>query len=138
MGAKLTGGCLCGAVRYECSHEAEKIAVCHCLDCRKAGGAGAAHILRVPAESVTFRQGEPKSYAKRADSGNLITRFFCPECGSQLFSQREDLPQYTAIRVGSLDDPALLEIGLHIWTRSALPWMPMDEPVPRHETNRPA
>ena len=138
MQTKLTGGCLCGAVRYECSHDPGPIVVCHCLDCRKAGGAGAAYIMRVPVESVVLRQGQPGSYAKRADSGNLITRYFCTECGSQLYSQREDLPQYTALRVGSLDDAAPLEIGMHIWTSSALPWMPMDEPVPRHEKNRPA
>lgn len=137
MPTTLTGGCLCGAVRFECVHDGEKMAVCHCADCRKASGAAAAHILRVPAEALRIVRGEPRSYEKRADSGNAITRLFCPNCGSQLYSMREDTPRFRAIRAGALDDPSSLEVGLHIWTRSALPWVARDTSVPQHEGNRP-
>ena len=138
MAKTLAGGCLCGAVRFECAHDGEKMAVCHCSDCRKASGSAASHILRVPAQALTLLRGEPRSYEKRADSGNAITRMFCPQCGSQLYSEREDLPQFRAIRVGALDDASSLEVGLHIWTRSALPWLERDASLPQHEGNRPS
>ena len=138
MATTLTGGCLCGAVRFECLHDGETMAVCHCSDCRRASGAAAAHILRVPAEALTLVSGEPRAYEKHADSGHAITRHFCPRCGSQLYSEREDTPQYRAIRVGTLDDASSLEVGLHIWTRSALPWVARDASLPQHEGNRPA
>ncbi len=75
MGTRLTGGCLCGTVRYECIHQAGKIVVCHCEDCHRAGGTGAAHLVRVSAETLVFHQGEPHSYTKRADSGTMITHY---------------------------------------------------------------
>ena len=133
MPKPITGGCLCGAVRYECTHDVRGIVVCHCKDCRKASGSAAAYNSRVPAESITFTQGQPRTYVVTADSGHALKRLFCENCGSQLFSQREHLPQFYAIKVGSLDDPSALEISRHIWTRSAMPWVPLDPDVPHHE-----
>ena len=130
MSKPLTGGCLCGAVRYQCSHDVRNIIVCHCQDCRKASGSAAAYNSRVPAESITFTQGQPSTYAVTADSGHKLTRFFCSNCGSQLFSQREHLPQFYAMKVGSLDDPSALQVSRHIWTSSAMPWVPLNQDVP--------
>ena len=71
MAETLTGGCLCGEVRFACSHESEKMTVCHCQDCRKAGGAAAAHILRVDVATLRIDAGEPATYEKIADSENV-------------------------------------------------------------------
>ena len=107
--------------------------VCHCVDCRKASGSAAAYNARVPAESIRFTRNEPKAFTVLAASGQRLKRLFCPECGSQLFSQREKLPQFLTIKVGSLDDPSGLAVGRHIWTSSAMPWLRIDEDVPHDE-----
>ncbi len=133
MSNTLYGGCLCGEIRYACSATLNKLVVCHCTDCRKASGAAAAYNARVPASAVTIVRGVTKSHVVTADSGDRLERFFCGDCGSQLFSQREALRDFLTLKVGSLDDPSHLQLGMHIWTSSAMPWVPLSEDVPQHE-----
>ena len=133
MSDMIYGGCLCGAVRYECRHALAPIVVCHCRDCQKASGSDAAYNARVPASAVTFTRGTPQTYTVIADSGEKLKRMFCSACGSQLFSQRERLPQFMTIKVGSLDTLDGLELGRHIWTGSAAPWATFYETLPQHE-----
>src|SRR5260370_9804860 len=94
----LLGGCLCGAVRYECSGEPAMSALCYCTDCQHAtGGAFSAGFL-VPKESFKLLKGELKSHEITADSGAKVSRNFCPPCRSPV------LNQFTAM-------PALVEIA---------------------------
>jgi hypothetical protein len=92
--APMTGGCLCGAVRYESTGEPGFALLCHCRDCQRQSGSAFAAGWRVPAAGFRVTQGEPKLYLRAADSGNEITRAFCPDCGTMLFlrvSARPDL-----------------------------------------------
>ncbi len=134
----VTGGCLCGTIRYECTHELSNIVVCHCRDCRKASGTGASHNAVAPTENVRLTKGEPKTFSKAADSGRVLKRYFCGDCGTQLFSQRVETPGMMVLKVGSLDEPESLKLGMNIWTGSALPWIHIDESIPNHKENRPA
>lgn len=138
MSAKITGGCLCGAIRYEIDHDIGDVIVCHCSDCRRASGSGASHNVPVPTDAITFTKGKPKTFEKTVDSGRKLKRHFCPECGSNLFTERDSTPHMRIVKVGALDDASGLKIGMHIWTSSALPWMERDESVPNHPKNRPA
>ncbi len=133
----VTGGCLCGAIRYECSHELSNVIVCHCSDCRRASGTAASHNAAVPAAAIRFTRGEPRIFSKTADSGRVLRRYFCGDCGSPLFSRRDSTPEVMVLRVGSLDEPQSLRIAMNIWTRSAQPWVFIDESLPAHEGNRP-
>ena len=81
----MTGGCLCGAVRYESTGEPGFALLCHCRDCQRQSGSAFAAGWRVPAAGFRVTQGEPKLYVRAADSGNQITRAFCPDCGTMLF-----------------------------------------------------
>ena len=81
MTRPMAGGCLCGAVRYECSGEPVFSLLCHCRDCQRQSGSAYAAAVRVPAASFRVTRGEPKLYVKTGDSGNQVTRAFCPECG---------------------------------------------------------
>jgi hypothetical protein len=128
-----TGGCLCGAVRYEISAPLPKVVVCHCRDCQKASGSAAAFNARVPTEALKLAKGSYQTYAVTAESGEQLTRMFCAQCGSQLFSQRENLSQMMTVKIGTLDDPSKLELGRHIWTGSAMPWTVFDAILPCHE-----
>ena len=104
MAAPMTGGCLCGAVRYECTGEPVFALLCHCRDCQRQSGSAYAAAVRVPAATFRVTHGEPKLYVKTADSGNQVTRAFCPECGCILFLQVSARPDLVGIRVGMLDD----------------------------------
>lgn len=137
MDLPMTGGCLCGAVRYEVSAPLTSVIACHCTHCRRISGAGSSHNAPVLASGFRITAGTPKRYVDTADSGNKLYRFFCPECGSSLYSQREKVPEMLTLKVGTLDDASRLELVMNIWTDSALPWMPIDPASERHPGNRP-
>lgn len=123
----LTGGCLCGAIRYTVDAEIKDLRACHCTHCQKASGAGGSVNAVLPSSAVKFTKGTPKRYDARADSGRTLYRFFCGDCGSPLYSQRETAPETMVLRIGTLDNPPDgLKIAAHIWTRSARSWDPID------------
>ena len=77
-----TGGCLCGAVRYEFSVDPIFQVACHCTDCQKASGGSPTLAMILPPGSVTVTKGAPKTFASPGDSGALVERIFCDNCGS--------------------------------------------------------
>ena len=137
MDHPLTGGCLCGAIRYRVDAPLKNISACHCTHCRKVSGAGSSHNAVLPSSALTITSGTPKVYRDTAQSGNILLRKFCENCGSSLFSQREKMPEMTVLKVGTLDDATGLTLAMNIWTDSALPWMHLDPAVERHPQNRP-
>ena len=131
MSAALTGGCLCGAVRYSCAAEPMFPGHCHCRACQKASGAAFASAFAVPAEAVTVT-GEIRYFETPADSGHVSRRGFCPECGSRVLGASSGMPGLTVIMAGSLDDPSLFKPGMNIFVQSAQPWAPMDPGLPAY------
>lgn len=118
----LTGGCLCGAIRYTVDAEIRELRACHCTSCQKASGAGGSVNAVLPSAALRFTQGTPKRYAGIADSGRTLYRFFCGDCGSPLYSQRETTPETSVLRIGTLDHPGEMKITAHIWMKSARSW----------------
>jgi hypothetical protein len=135
--AVMTGGCLCGAVRYESTGEPVFSLLCHCRDCQRQSGSAYNAALRVPAAGFRVTQGAPKLYVKTADSGNTVSRAFCPECGSPLFLRVSARPDLVGIRVGTLDDPSAFRPEADIFVRSAQPWDHMDPALPKYDTYPP-
>ena len=133
----ITGGCLCGKIRYTVSQSVEKIIACHCTHCQKASGAGASHNALVPRSAVSFTAGTPKLFADTAQSGNTLNRYFCGDCGSPIYSQRAKLPEMMVLKVGTLDAPGDMKLVMNIWTSSARPWMHIDPTTECHTENRP-
>ena len=86
MATKFTGGCQCGGVRYECTAEPIFMGNCHCRDCQKASGSAYEAAIGVPAPALKIT-GNLKYHDSKADSGNTVSRGFCPECGSRLFGR---------------------------------------------------
>ena len=74
--------------------------------------------------------GRVKGYTTTGDSGNTITREFCPECGSPLFTKAQAYPNLIWIKAGSLDEPELIKPSKQIWTQCALPWAYINEDLP--------
>lgn len=131
------GGCLCGTIRYRLNTKPENVIQCHCADCQKASGTGSSLNTLVPTEELEMLQGEPSEFTQAVDSGRVLTRFFCSDCGSPLFTRRENAPERTILKVGSLDDPSAVKIVMNVWTGSAQPWTIWDKDLPAFEQNRP-
>ena len=131
MPVPFTGGCACGAVRYECSAEPMVSANCHCRDCQQAGGSPFAAVVLVPKTAVTIT-GAMKYYEVKGESGNPIQRGFCPNCGSPIFGMPSGLPvEFISIRAASLDDPSWFRPAIDIYTSSAQPWDLMNPDLPK-------
>ena len=135
MPAPFKGGCRCGSIRYECTADPVMVAYCHCRDCQYASGGPASAILLVPRPAISVTEGEPTAFSLESESGSQVTRKFCGQCGSPLFSELGASPEIYVIKAGSLDDPSWLKPAMHIWTSSAQPWALPDDGLPRLEKN---
>ncbi len=128
-----SGGCLCGAVRYECEGEPQFALQCHCRDCQRASGAPHVAAVRVPSSGFRIVRGAPKHYRATADSGNEVTRIFCSECGTPLYVQVATRTDIVGVRVCTFDDPSWFRPDANIFAKSAQPWDHMDPSVPRFD-----
>ncbi|WP_119389110.1 GFA family protein [Taklimakanibacter lacteus] len=118
-----TGGCQCGAVRYECAGEPFALFICHCTECRKQSASAFGMSLPAPREGFRITKGEPKFWSRRGDSGLQINGAFCPHCGSRLWDEPQDAPDIVVLKGGSLDQPIDMAKAIHIWTSRKLPGM---------------
>jgi hypothetical protein len=124
------GGCLCGAVRYECTGEPAFSGNCHCADCRRSSGGAFAPAMMFNEAQVRLT-GTPRYYRSLGDSGRWIERGFCPDCGSQLFTRLEAFPGVLGVKAGSLDDPSRFQPVLDFYVASAPPWDHMSPTLPK-------
>jgi hypothetical protein len=130
MEKMFTGGCLCGAVRYECSAKPVMTGNCHCRDCQKSSGAPFVTAMAVPASALKI-SGDVKYYEIKAASGNAFSRGFCPECGARLFAKSSGMPLLALITAASLDDPSQFRPAMDFYISSAQPWDHMDPALPK-------
>jgi len=134
---KITGGCLCGAVRYEATSKPIMTRACWCRTCQYYATGSAAINVVFPTESVSIF-GKLKDYESIADSGNKMHRKFCPDCGVHLFSMAEVRPHLLIVRAGSLDDQKNIKIDALIWTSSAPKWAYLDPGIQQFDKQPPA
>jgi hypothetical protein len=97
---------------------------CHCHDCRKASATGHTTIVIVP-ESGFSVTGDVRFYDRPADSGNMVSRGFCPNCGSAIYARNSGAPGTVGLRASSLDDPEIVKPGMVVYTSRALSWDPV-------------
>ena len=136
MARRVTGGCLCGGVRYEYEGELGSAGYCHCSDCRRISGS--AFGVSVAAAAAEFRivKGAPRAFTKAGDSGRPVTRYFCPDCGSPLYTLPPLHPDMVFIKAGSLDDPRLVAPNREAWTASRVSWAEIAPGLTRYEKGR--
>ncbi|RJF90656.1 GFA family protein [Sphingomonas cavernae] len=128
----VTGGCLCGAVRYTIDAEPIATRICWCRDCQHLAAGNATVNVIFPSDKIAIT-GETRGYESHADSGNVMHRRFCPACGTPLFSEAEVRPHLIIVRAGTLDDPEVARPSATIWTDSAPHWALIDETLPKIE-----
>ena len=130
----ITGGCICGGVRYSIGSAPLAVIACHCTSCRKQSGAAHSVNLIVRASTMTVKGDLSRFEDPDTASGAPIEREFCGSCGSPIRSVPSAKPKIIAVKAGTLDEPAAYAPTMHIWMRSALPWVILPEGMPRYET----
>ena len=119
--ADMTGGCLCGRVRFTATGEPAFSGICHCHNCQRYTGSAFEPVIAFPSAAVSV-QGELKTYEDTGDSGKPMHRRFCPNCGSGLIAEADIMPGMTMILAGSLDDASAFTPAMEIYCSSAQPW----------------
>jgi hypothetical protein len=132
----LTGGCLCGGIRYEIGAPLVSANYCHCTRCQRRTGTAASAQARIAPGSLRVVQGEELLRAWRPDDG--AAKYFCSVCGAHMWSQDPNDPEIRAVRLGSFDDDPGIRPGSRQYTAYAAVWEPIpDDGLPRFPERRP-
>lgn len=129
------GECACGAVSATIEAEPVTVRQCWCSDCQRISGGGATHNAIFPASAVTL-SGQLASHGHQAASGNTLTKYFCPTCGTPVFATSSARLQFRTFRLGFLDAGHGLKPSAAIWTDSAPDWAVID-PALEHYAGQP-
>ena len=131
MSVPFTGGCHCGALRYECTAEPLNTVHCFCTDCQKLTTTQMSTNLLMARAAFRITKGTPATYRTKGDSGKHVTRSFCVTCGCPICSEPEIMPDMVVVKAGSLDDISWIEPKASIYTDSAPPWAVIPGGIPR-------
>ena len=126
---KVSGGCLCGRVRYEAEVFLQNGYICHCTICQRSTGQPAEITVLIKAGTLRYLQDEPKYYVSSQDG----KRGFCAHCGSRLVWQalRPEDDWLTNLTVGTLDRPSEARMTRHVYADTQLPWYQVCEDLPK-------
>jgi hypothetical protein len=130
----LTGGCLCGAVRYEIDAPPINRTACHCTICRRASGAPFVAWLSVATSAFRLVAGEPAGFK----SSEHATRTFCASCGTPLTFRSVQADGEIDVTTSSLDEPDVAAPLDHTFVRSKLSWVMITDGLPAYPTTRSA
>lgn len=126
MTQAFTGGCACGAVRFETDRTPVFQNHCQCRDCQKRSGTGHGSYLTFPGRAEMKITGTASHWQVAGDSGNLKSHAFCPVCGTQVYLTFAAMPDFIAVPATSLDDPSRFEPQVLTYRVRAWPWDRMD------------
>jgi hypothetical protein len=129
VSAPLRGGCRCGDVRWQARGPFLLHYKCHCHDCQRTSGGGAVALSWLRTDGFAYTGAQPSAHGAPSASGRLMTRRFCPQCGS-LVALDMAVPGLMAVSASGLDEPAVFEPACEIWTTRARPWEPLLPGVP--------
>ncbi len=121
----ITGGCLCGAVRFTAEGDPRRVTHCHCTMCRKAMGSVVATFATFARDRVSW-EGERALY----ESSDIGWREFCPRCGSSLTYNYRPRPERIYVAMGCFDDPSAFPAGFHDFRADKVSWLHVDEDLP--------
>lgn len=127
---KVTGGCRCGAIRYEAEGEVGHHALCHCRDCQMGSGAPMVAWIAFKTDDFRVTKGEPVTFN---GSGQSL-RQFCGNCGTPLFFLNEEmLPGIVDIQSVTMDDPDAHTPAAHVQVAERRAWMAKIGDLPEFE-----
>jgi hypothetical protein len=134
--APLTGGCLCGGVRFQIDAPLVVASYCHCNRCQRRTGAASSAQARIAPGSLEITQGEELVRAYRPPDG--FAKMFCEACGSALWSQSQDDPSVMSVRLGAFDADPGIRPSWRQFVAYAAPWEAVpDDGLPRYDERPP-
>ena len=119
----LTGGCICGSVRYEIASFPLLLYTCNCTNCQKQSGSAFGMTMPVTAKDFRIVHGAPKAWRRPSPQGVQVTSWFCGDCGNRIYGERAGRSERLNVRAGTLDDTTWLKPVAHFFTRSAQRWV---------------
>jgi hypothetical protein len=117
-----SASCSCGQLSAVTTGEPVRVSMCHCIACQKRTGGVFGAQARFPERRVVV-SGEARQYARTADSGNVLTFYFCPACGSSVYYTNSGLLGFVGIPIGAFADPAFPEPAFSVYERSMHEWV---------------
>ena len=121
-----TGACHCGQIKYQFTSSLTDIAHCHCSTCRRTTGGIVTSWITTPLETFQWSLGTPAKY----QSSDSCTRYFCQNCGAHLALFTTLSPTNIDVTIATLARPEYAPAERHIWVKSRLPWLHLDESLP--------
>jgi hypothetical protein len=131
------GRCLCGSVTFEVTADPLMSGHCHCRDCQKSSGAGHLSMIAFPADAVKV-EGRTVRYESKSDSGAIVTREFCPTCGSRLFAASSGMPGMKTITAVAFDDPSVFKPMMTVYAKRRQAWDDLAQGIPAFDAMPPA
>jgi hypothetical protein len=131
VSSAITGGCNCGAVRFEVTAPFVSASYCHCTRCQRRTGTGASANGRAEPGSFRVTHGDDRLRAWRPEAG--FEKWFCGDCGSALFSRDPVDPDNVGVRLGTLDGEPEVRPSYRQFVANAAAWEPIpDDGLPRY------
>ena len=127
-----TGGCACGAIRYDIPTEPIFMNHCQCRDCQRKSGTGHGSYLTFQRKDLKL-EGAAAHWDMVGDSGNVKTRAFCPRCGSPVYLTFAAMPDLFAVHAASLDDPGRFKPQVVTYGIRAYAWDHIDPGLPKFD-----
>jgi hypothetical protein len=128
-----SGGCACGAIRYEISGEPVAMLHCQCRQCQRDSGTGhQSHVTFVEAQMTSV--GDVSHWQSTGDGGTVKRRGFCSTCGSPIFLTFPAMPEVLIVTPASLDDPGVFKPAAVTWTSAGEVWDHLDPTIAKFET----
>jgi hypothetical protein len=136
-GATLTGGCGCGAVKFEIDAPLVGALYCHCTRCQRRSGSASSASAKLEPGSLRVTQGEEQLKGWAPEGG--LEKVFCAECGSALLGRDPASGEVKIVRLGAIDGDPGVRPATHQFVAYAAPWEPLpDDGLPRHDERAPS
>ena len=114
--------CSCGQLHLAVEGEPSRIWICHCLECQRRTGAVIGNLARFRREQITFN-GTATAWKRTGESGNTLTCYFCPTCGSTIYFENEAFPGIVAVAIGNFADPNFPAPIISVWEETRHSWV---------------
>ena len=132
----MKASCQCGKLTATIEDGAQAVTImCHCLDCQRRTGSPFGTIAYFQGQVVTV-SGEATEYSRAGDSGQTLTRGFCPACGSAVYVKASRLPEITGVPVGALNDPSFPAPAHSVYEQSKHAWVSLPDGPTNHPQGR--
>ncbi|MEM7430533.1 MAG: GFA family protein [Pseudomonadota bacterium] len=129
----ITGGCHCGTLRFIAASDPVECGYCHCLICQRTTGAAVLIFNTFKTSDFRYEKGVPTVYP----SSHHGTRELCDRCGTQIAYRPKENTEFIDVNSGAHDDPEQLSPQYHIWFENRLPWLNIDDNLPRYPREKP-